>query len=814
MRTITKERLLSGSILDAQIAMETDAVRQGVVRYRRLAARSVDKKRGASLKPAERMLVHWFQPLVKAIRAQQRAEDSGEEVPGSPVWRPVFRSLRAERLAVATIHEALSLCMRHPSGVPFVSITRSIGRAVFAELHMDLLRDQHDKQREGFWESNPDASGKERPRTPLEEMQHRFARLSTGRVNWWAKKSFEQPIFHVRASAHVGARLLWELVGVASARSDKFELAFHHERRRERNRRRAFIRINRRILDIIEEGHQVRELLRPRHLPMLVPPYSWKADAAGGYVRNRTALVSKATPAHKRSLANADLSRVHDGISAIDRTAWRINKPLLELVQRVWTEGGGEVSIPRQDDLPLPPMIPAQDEDERRRMKRERRKIHQANERLGAEREEFHLKMQVAGQMAKHGRFYMPHQLDFRSRGYPVPKHLNHQGDDLCRGVLEFAEARPMSARGLWWLKVHAANCYGIDKVPFGQRVDWVNANVAAMTEAVEYPDKRDWWKQADKPWQFLAACHAIVSPEAADHLPVQLDGTCNGLQHYSALGRDRVGAESVNMMPANAPRDPYAAVAAGVARLNEEQTHELAGRLASLISRPIVKQTTLSSYYGVTESGARTQVLARLKEAGFDEESRFEAADYLSKLTLQAIGEMCVSARNIMDWLRIVAGLIARKGRSVCWTTPIGFPVVQPYRRFGRTRIKTVAQTVTLAYDHDSLPVRIKKQIAGFAPNYVHGLDAAHMFETARGCREAGIEAAFVHDCYWSHAETTDTMNHVLREKFVALHERPLLEELRTELQKQHPDLAIPPPPERGDFDIREVLRAPYFFS
>ena len=40
-------------------------------------------------------------------------------------------------------------------------------------------------------------------------------------------------------------------------------------------------------------------------------------------------------------------------------------------------------------------------------------------------------------------------------------------------------------------------------------------------------------------------------------------DGSCNVLQHYAALGRDVVGAESVNLTPVDAPKDVYSDVLA-----------------------------------------------------------------------------------------------------------------------------------------------------------------------------------------------------------------------------------------------------------
>ena len=40
-------------------------------------------------------------------------------------------------------------------------------------------------------------------------------------------------------------------------------------------------------------------------------------------------------------------------------------------------------------------------------------------------------------------------------------------------------------------------------------------------------------------------------------------DGSCNGLQHYAALGRDDAGAKSVNLFPLDSPADVYSEVVA-----------------------------------------------------------------------------------------------------------------------------------------------------------------------------------------------------------------------------------------------------------
>lgn len=51
--------------------------------------------------------------------------------------------------------------------------------------------------------------------------------------------------------------------------------------------------------------------------------------------------------------------------------------------------------------------------------------------------------------------------MDFRGRAYPTHPYLNHMGDDVSRGLLHFAEARPLGPHGLDWLLVHVANMWG-----------------------------------------------------------------------------------------------------------------------------------------------------------------------------------------------------------------------------------------------------------------------------------------------------------------------------------------------------------------
>ncbi|RKP05385.1 DNA-dependent RNA polymerase, partial [Thamnocephalis sphaerospora] len=149
---------------------------------------------------------------------------------------------------------------------------------------------------------------------------------------------------------------------------------------------------------------------------------------------------------------------------------------------------------------------------------------------------------------------YFPHNLDFRGRAYPIPPLFNHLGNDICRGLLLFAEGKELGARGLSWLKIHLASLSGYDKHSFAERIEFVNNHLEDIFDSADHPlTGKNWWRKAEDPWQCLAACieltEALRSPDPEKYksrLPIHQDGTCNGLQHYAALGGDSAGATQV----------------------------------------------------------------------------------------------------------------------------------------------------------------------------------------------------------------------------------------------------------------------------
>lgn len=118
--------------------------------------------------------------------------------------------------------------------------------------------------------------------------------------------------------------------------------------------------------------------------------------------------------------------------------------------------------------------------------------------------------------------------------------------------MLCFHQKQPLGESGLEWLKLHCINLTGLKKRESVQdRLKYANEIIDDILDSADNPlDGRQWWLKSDDPWQTLAACMEIAdamrSPNSAEFMsgfPIHQDGSCNGLQHYAALGRDVDGA-------------------------------------------------------------------------------------------------------------------------------------------------------------------------------------------------------------------------------------------------------------------------------
>jgi DNA-directed RNA polymerase len=129
----------------------------------------------------------------------------------------------------------------------------------------------------------------------------------------------------------------------------------------------------------------------------------------------------------------------------------------------------------------------------------------------------------------------------------------------------------------------------------------------------------------------------------------------------------------------------------------------------------------------------------------------------------------------------------LSRFHTTVIWTTPLRLPVVQPYREPKIRQVATSLQKFNIREPQATDPVSRRKQLQAFPPNFIHSLDATHMFLSAIKCDELGLTFSAVHDSFWTHAGTVDTMNRVLRDEFIRMHSEDVVGRLFAEFKARY---------------------------
>ncbi|KAG8668524.1 DNA-directed RNA polymerase [Fusarium poae] len=652
----------------------------------------------------------------------------------------------------------------------------------------------------------------------------------------------------VQVRARVGSILVKALIETAKVkvvkqhpiskeRISQFQPAFSHMHAPRKGKKVGMLFINSELVERLKREPMGDFLAK--HLPMVAMPRPWKLINEGGFLSSKATLVRLKTGDveqrlyTKAAIKRGDMDQVFKGLDVLGKTPWRINNNVLDVMVEAWNSGDAIANMPTlTPDLTTPAEPTGSDPLLRRAWLRSVKAVENERSALHSQRCYMNLQLEIARAFRKQV-IYFPHNMDYRGRAYPLPTYLNHMGADHTRALLKFADGKELGAEGLRWLKIHLANLYGFDKASFSEREAFATENLPKIIESVENPlGGSRWWLKAEDPWQCLAACfelkaaHELEDPtKYVSSLPVHQDGTCNGLQHYAALGGDTWGAQQVNLMPGDRPADVYMAVAnlvkESIAK-EAEKGNQLGQNCMGKITRKVVKQTVMTNVYGVTFSGAKQQVCKQLdalypnmyKETGIP---NLVTATYIAKHIFSALGTMFRGAHDIQYWLGEIGArackaltesqiqqlaeespdpgskkkeldeLTSQFRSTIVWTTPLRMPVVQPYRKATSREIRTCLQAISYPTQGRTEPVDRRKQLQGFPPNFIHSLDASHMLLSALKCDELGLNFAAVHDSFWTHAADVDIMNGVLRDAFIRIHEEDVVGRLAVEFEARY---------------------------
>lgn len=616
-------------------------------------------------------------------------------------------------------------------------------------------------------------------------------------------------------------------------------------------RERIEVEMSEAAMETVNRISDLVELTMPLHMPCIEPPKPWTCLNDGGYHTPEMRFIMPhcvvmrhiKSPALLDELRAANWGTVLTAINAVQETAWQINREMLSTILQVAKHHNMD-EIVSQAESPRPGKPEwleegmkkeDMDEDQLKEFhmwKREMAQWHTDRKLQGTKWGRFYTATRVANEMKEHDAIYFVYQADFRGRLYAQTTGVSPQGSDLQKSLLRFAKGLPLATGdAVRWFKINGANRFGVDKVPYDERIAWVDQHAARIVAMAEDPVSNFGWAEADSPLQFLAWAKEFARWRAdpatfISHIPVGMDGSCNGLQHFSAMLRDAVGGRATNLLAGNRPNDIYNQVAAVTlaklqaidpATLEERQQGYLSKWLQHGINRKLVKRSVMTLPYGSTRFSCSDFIVQDYLRKGlapeFEQREYASAASWLSHIVWEAIGEVVIAAREGMAWLQKCSKVIMKQKAhpQIRWTTPSGFPVTQVYNSYEEYRISSRLLggcRLKVRQGIDEPDANGHKN--GIAPNFVHSMDASHMALCIVDCKAKGIsDFAMIHDDYGVHAANAPVLFESIRQTFVRMYEEndPI-----SDFFGNYADL--PPPPKAGELDIQAVLRSPYFFG
>lgn len=812
-----------------QINLETEYVEQSVAHYRSIKNQTYQRNMDAcTLRPEQIMLQKCIQPFSSAITAYVNKHTTS--VHGSfKSIAAILSQLDADYLAIILTKVFLNTVLRKK--ITVVKLAMQLSYALKNALEY-----------ERFKLLKPNLVKRIEYEMRVHGASYKYASLKANVKNYLNPTAWDSVI---------KTRLGCTLVMMFMQSTGLVKLDRRYIKKFKRYER--FVVPNSDVLDTINNSHAKCELFKPVYPPMLVKPLEWSSLELGGYVTNfytrRQKLVHPMCHSHSDWIEQHMNPELYTCMNHLQNTGYNINKRVLHELNNVIDNGGDCAGIPNLHKEKYLPVKPFQ-EDQREEFKRDfpeqfeqyKRQMNDAllDWNVSQSKRVMTAYKRMFAQRYEDETIYYPWFFDWRGRLYPCVSYVNPQMDDVGKSLLHFAEAKPIGDEGIHWLEVHGANCYGNDKISFVDRIKFIQDNKKEIFKVAQDPSY-SFWHNADSPFKFLAFCfeyydvHNKYKQPSKQHmtrLPISIDGSCNGLQHYAALLLDSVGGSCVNLVPGDKPSDVYSEVAREVDRLvriDAQNNVKHASKFVGLVSRKLVKRNVMTLVYGVTRYGMSEQLLEVVKEwkqsginLNYDEdyiESSFDndrkACEYLANIVLQAISKINVAASSCMKWLQECASAV--KGGMV-WFTPMGFPVVQYYMK-NQTRIVSTVYGKTKLYTNmlnsHNRPVSVKKQRQSIAPNFIHSLDSAHCQKAILMCKEHSINSlAMIHDSYATHACDTTLLSNLLRKSFVEQYSTCQLTRFRDDLLTCYPNAKLPPMPTKGSLDLQQVLVSPYFFA
>jgi len=561
---------------------------------------------------------------------------------------------------------------------------------------------------------------------------------------------------------------------------------------------------------------------RPHWLPIVQKPDDWVSHIKGGYPNNTSIMfTSNLDPNYPLSHDWGRYSKVSGAANHIQSIPHMVNRWVYKQAKNMYLDRVEFKGFPAWSLMPKPTWEECDGDgkvfgakwrladDTNGKIKKSQHKVAQC--------------ITVTGELLDND-LYLPIKSDFRGRLYTIPKDLSYQSGDMSKSLLSFKGDD--ATGGEEWIIRQMANSFGWDKKTIEERLTFVEKNTELIKNIATNPiDHLRDWEEASDPWQFAAACKEWESRKSTDFvhtLPIGMDASCNGLQILSILAGCEVGCKFTNVTPSDKPYDFYTIVLESVIKELESRNDLYNKRWLKFgLNRATVKTPTLSFPYGGTTHSTIAHVVswyndeANTKLSQFSDGERGKAAAYLANIITSSIYDNLPNVRWLMEWLKDVARLAGDQNMNIEWVSPSGMPIKQTCYDF-KTRETKFGLNNMFRYV-DNKKVSKRNHIKSIVPNFIHSIDSAILHEVLHRVRKHDVlkhaPISCVHDCYNTTAPYASELLEVMKESFIDVMGRPILEDLRKGLIEMGLE-GVKDLPMINKIPLTNIMKSRYLFS
>jgi DNA-directed RNA polymerase len=839
-------------LTNLQLANEDKAAKQSIAKY----LNNVNMSPSAS--PREKEFVFDYTEYLSDYI--KWTEEQYEKVKKKPYWLTIAHLLGAERCAAIVVKALLDSCLSS-------RLIQASDGIKYDNYNLGDLRSQTKQNILGvisreLWLAIGIRLAKENYSEEFARQSHYFKNWNKKRMKAFARKCQTLPTWDNQKRNVVALSFYTLMVGNKESVMPFVENPITIVKNGQ-IKRHTIISLREEFTKNFEAFHNFYQYYKWLYYPMVCPPIphdypNRTAEDWGGSLhleyRKSSVHNTRAGNYYKNNSEHSQQSI--NALNALQGTEWSINKRVLEVMTNLYKSNRQVCNLPpyEHDEFVFSKPFPEGEEKEViAKWKNERAEAWGLWEKTKQKRMQMEMRLLIADDL-KDLTFWHAYSSDFRGRCYTQSSFLSPQSGDFDCGIIQFAEGVKLEANEVkeecdyFWLKVHLANRWDFDKASFEERAQWVDDNIDMLRQVYEDPEGTvDLWKddKAKKNVSFRRLADTIdffVALETGySYVPKNLDGTCNGIQHWVGTTKAENLAELVNVIKTLKPGDMYKFIAHNAtAKMEAERdanqyfdmflTHWEHTEKDKKMPRGLPKRTVMCDPYGVTFYSARQYIRSEghldwcrplLEERGLSWQGAImECTSVIWEALQEALILPNEAKEYIKDCVEVCYNSDDRKKKPLQWTTPSGFKVRQYYTEHieyitdialllkNDVRIRSTAEMWQFTDNMD-----VRKMATAIPPNWVHSIDAAHMVFVvlallSMGCRNF----CMIHDSFGVPVTYLKYLPRISRETFYEIHKESQLELFKQDLEN-FSGHELPNIPEQGSLIPEEILESEYLF-